>query len=276
MADQGRHRQRRLQRRRHERHDRGNDSFVELPLRTETNPDRYHRATVDVCYDGRDELRRRAGRRHDRPLRVADHDAPSWTETQDFIVYPGLPPDDVRPGDEPVGRGARRELRRTRAAGAASRFTTCASTSTRTRAPATSRSATSSWPTTPRSPRRTRSRSSTRRGRRRRRPPRSTCRHDAGRLRGHAHRHGLRRRWRQHVHLERHQRGRRADAERHVLGLRSSCATAAASARRRQWPAAPRAAVAADAELLRAAHSGPAARHAHGRGRQPVSARPDR
>jgi hypothetical protein len=30
----------------------GNDSFVELPLRSETNPDRYHRATVDMCLDG--------------------------------------------------------------------------------------------------------------------------------------------------------------------------------------------------------------------------------
>ena len=29
-----------------------NDSFVELPLRTPLIPDRYHRLTVDVCYDG--------------------------------------------------------------------------------------------------------------------------------------------------------------------------------------------------------------------------------
>ncbi len=37
----------------------------------EINPDRYHRATVDVCYGGADELRRTPRRRDERPLRVA-------------------------------------------------------------------------------------------------------------------------------------------------------------------------------------------------------------
>ena len=66
-----------------------NDPFVELPLGPELNTDRYHRLTVDVCYDG--------------PFSLAD--APGggmvgrivWTkrgtliptETQDFVVFPG-------------------------------------------------------------------------------------------------------------------------------------------------------------------------------------------
>jgi hypothetical protein len=66
-----------------------NDSFVELPLRTETNPDRYHRATVDICYDGPMSFANAPGGGMNARFAWLAHGAPQWSETQDIIVYPG-------------------------------------------------------------------------------------------------------------------------------------------------------------------------------------------
>jgi hypothetical protein len=67
----------------------GNDSFVELPLRSETNPDRYHRATVDVCHDGPMGFANAAGGGMNARFAWLPTDFPGWSETQDIIVYPG-------------------------------------------------------------------------------------------------------------------------------------------------------------------------------------------
>ena len=66
-----------------------NDSFVELPLRTETNPDRYHRATVDVCYGGQMSLTDAAGGGMNARLAWLAQGGPRWSETQDIVIYPG-------------------------------------------------------------------------------------------------------------------------------------------------------------------------------------------
>lgn len=66
-----------------------NDSFVELPLRSETNPDRYHRATVDVCYDGQMSFADAPGGGMNARFAWLAQGAPRWSETQDIIVYPG-------------------------------------------------------------------------------------------------------------------------------------------------------------------------------------------
>jgi hypothetical protein len=66
-----------------------NDSFIELPLRSETNPDRYHRATVDVCYDGPMSFADAPGGGMNGRFAWLAYGAPQWSETQDLIIYPG-------------------------------------------------------------------------------------------------------------------------------------------------------------------------------------------
>ncbi|MCU1362006.1 MAG: hypothetical protein JWN99_3295, partial [Ilumatobacteraceae bacterium] len=66
-----------------------NDPFVELPLRTELNPDRYHRATMDVCYDGPMGFADAPGGGMNARFAWLAQGAPRWSETQDIIVYPG-------------------------------------------------------------------------------------------------------------------------------------------------------------------------------------------
>ena len=82
-----------------------NDSFVDLPLRTDINTDRYHRATVDVCYSGGMSFANAPGGGMNARFAWLRRGAPIYTETQDIIIYPGcnrmtfdlatLPPDAV-------------------------------------------------------------------------------------------------------------------------------------------------------------------------------------
>jgi hypothetical protein len=66
-----------------------NDSFVELPLRTSLNPDRYHRATVDVCYDGGFSLADAPGGGMNARFAWFDEGGQTWSETQDIVIHPG-------------------------------------------------------------------------------------------------------------------------------------------------------------------------------------------
>ncbi|HEY4609573.1 MAG TPA: hypothetical protein VIH06_10230, partial [Ilumatobacteraceae bacterium] len=66
-----------------------NDSFVELPLRTPLIPDKYHRLTVDVCYDGGFSLADAAGGGMNARLAWFDEGGQIWSETQDIVIYPG-------------------------------------------------------------------------------------------------------------------------------------------------------------------------------------------
>lgn len=66
-----------------------NDSFVELPLRTPLVTDRYHRATVDVCYGGEFALTNAPGGGMNARFAWYDEGGGTWSETQDIIIYPG-------------------------------------------------------------------------------------------------------------------------------------------------------------------------------------------
>ena len=66
-----------------------NDSFVELPLRTPLIPDRYHRATVDVCYGGGFSFANAPGGGMNARFAWYDEGGQIWSETQDIIIYPG-------------------------------------------------------------------------------------------------------------------------------------------------------------------------------------------
>ncbi|MEP7203737.1 MAG: hypothetical protein ABI894_14070 [Ilumatobacteraceae bacterium] len=66
-----------------------NDSFVELPLRSPLIPDRYHRATVDVCYDGGFSFANAPGGGMNARFAWYDEGGQIWSETQDIIIYPG-------------------------------------------------------------------------------------------------------------------------------------------------------------------------------------------
>ncbi|MEY2445749.1 MAG: hypothetical protein QOE00_2329, partial [Ilumatobacteraceae bacterium] len=66
-----------------------NNSFVELPLRTPLNPDRYHRATVDVCFAGGFGFDNAPGGGMVARFAWYDDGGGIWSETQDIIVYPG-------------------------------------------------------------------------------------------------------------------------------------------------------------------------------------------
>jgi hypothetical protein len=137
-----------------------NDSFVDLPLRTDINTDRYHRATVDLCHDGPMSFADSPGGGMNARFAWLRRGAPRYTETQDIIIYPGChrmtfdlatrPPEAVNDENSILKEGWRGR-----------RSTTSASTSTRTGGRATSSSGRSSSPTTRRSPTATRSRSST-------------------------------------------------------------------------------------------------------------------
>jgi len=67
----------------------GNDSFVDLPLRSDMNPDRYHRATVDVCYSGGMSFADAPGGGMNARFAWLRRGAPMYTETQDIIIHPG-------------------------------------------------------------------------------------------------------------------------------------------------------------------------------------------
>jgi hypothetical protein len=66
-----------------------NDPFVELPLRTPLIPDRYHRATVSVCYDGPFSFANAPGGGMVARFAWFDEGGQIWSETQDIIIYPG-------------------------------------------------------------------------------------------------------------------------------------------------------------------------------------------
>jgi hypothetical protein len=66
-----------------------NNSFVELPLRAPLNTDRYHRATVDICYGGGFSFADAPGGGMVGRFAWFDEGGQTWSETQDIIVYPG-------------------------------------------------------------------------------------------------------------------------------------------------------------------------------------------
>ncbi len=66
-----------------------NDSFVELPMRTELNPDRHHRATVEMCLDGPMSFADAPGGGMNARFAWQPREYPAWSETQDIVVYPG-------------------------------------------------------------------------------------------------------------------------------------------------------------------------------------------
>lgn len=67
----------------------GNDPFVEFPLPAPFIPDRYHRATVDVCYDGPMSFADSAGGGMNARFAWLPVGGPAWSETQDIVIYPG-------------------------------------------------------------------------------------------------------------------------------------------------------------------------------------------
>ncbi|MGZ4771121.1 MAG: hypothetical protein ACXV3B_00425, partial [Ilumatobacteraceae bacterium] len=66
-----------------------NNSFVELPLRTPFNPDRYHRATVRICEYGPFGFADAPGGGMVGRFAWFDEGGQIYSETQDIIVYPG-------------------------------------------------------------------------------------------------------------------------------------------------------------------------------------------
>ncbi len=68
-----------------------NDPYVEFPLRSPFNTDRYHRFTADVCYGGAREVEFGNFPGGGMVARVAWFSPLTgrWTETQDIIIYPG-------------------------------------------------------------------------------------------------------------------------------------------------------------------------------------------
>ena len=66
-----------------------NDSFVELPLRTPLIPDRYHRATINVCYGGGFSFADAPGGGMVARFAWFDEGGQIWSETQDIVIYPG-------------------------------------------------------------------------------------------------------------------------------------------------------------------------------------------
>lgn len=66
-----------------------NDSFIDLPLRSPLVPDRYHRATFEVCYDGAMSFANAPGGGMNARFAWFPTGGPAWSETQDIVVYPG-------------------------------------------------------------------------------------------------------------------------------------------------------------------------------------------
>ncbi len=66
-----------------------NDAFIDLPLRTPFNTDRYHRATFEVCYDGAMSFADAPGGGMNARVAWYPTGGPAWSETQDIVVYPG-------------------------------------------------------------------------------------------------------------------------------------------------------------------------------------------
>ena len=66
-----------------------NDPWVELPMRTPLITDRYHRATVDVCYTGPFSFADAPGGGMVARFAWYDEGGGAWSETQDIIIYPG-------------------------------------------------------------------------------------------------------------------------------------------------------------------------------------------
>ena len=64
-----------------------NDPWVGLALGPPLNTDRYHRLTIDACYDGGFSLG--GGKGEGMVGRMAWMPNNVWTETQDFVVFPG-------------------------------------------------------------------------------------------------------------------------------------------------------------------------------------------
>lgn len=66
----------------------GNDSYVELPLRTPFSPDTYHRFSADLCFDGAMNFADRSGGGME--VRVVWFGAAgAWSESQSIVPYPG-------------------------------------------------------------------------------------------------------------------------------------------------------------------------------------------
>jgi hypothetical protein len=66
-----------------------NDPFVLLPTNGPIDGDRYHRATVEACYDGGFSLADAPGAGMVGRFAWQTTTIPDWTETQDFVVFPG-------------------------------------------------------------------------------------------------------------------------------------------------------------------------------------------
>jgi hypothetical protein len=67
----------------------GNDPFVGLPLEAELRTDRYRRLTVDACYSGGFSLADAPGGGMNGRVAWMARGAGIWSETQDFVVFPG-------------------------------------------------------------------------------------------------------------------------------------------------------------------------------------------
>ena len=66
-----------------------NDPFVGLALGPELNTDRYRRLTIDACFDGGMALTDAPGGGMNGRMAWMQRGAGQWTETQDFVVFPG-------------------------------------------------------------------------------------------------------------------------------------------------------------------------------------------
>ena len=67
----------------------GNDPYIEMRLPAPLDPDRYHRATIDVCNYGAMSFANAPGGGMNGRLAWLPVGGPAWSETQDIIIYPG-------------------------------------------------------------------------------------------------------------------------------------------------------------------------------------------